>query len=101
MSQLDLVPGSIRRPDHGSGERDALDRYYTPLPVARDLVLHLPGVTRSEGRARRSFWAEHPASKVVVLSGRPSFTGAGTDSCAYGFFIWTWDHSGPAQLEVS
>lgn len=34
------------------------------------------------------FWKEHPATCVYVLSERPSFTGKGTDSNAYGFFVW-------------
>jgi predicted RNA methylase len=41
-----------------------------------------------ESEARVPFWKEHPASKVYVLSQRPSFTGGGTDNCPYGFFVW-------------
>ncbi len=41
-----------------------------------------------ESQERVEFWKEHPASKVYVLSQRPSFTGGGTDKAAYGFFVW-------------
>lgn len=55
-----------------------------------------------ESEERAPFWQEHPASKVYVLSQRPSFTGNGkTDrGQAYGFFVWSswWRH--PTALEV-
>lgn len=40
-----------------------------------------------EGKARAAFHREHP-SDVFALSKRPSFTGGGTDSCAYAWLIW-------------
>lgn len=45
-----------------------------------------------EGAKRRGFWREHPASVVYGLVSRPSFTGGGTDSAAYGWFVWRKDH---------
>ena len=42
-----------------------------------------------EGQKRIPFWRTHPARRVFVLSERPSFTGGGTDSAAYGFFWWS------------
>jgi hypothetical protein len=45
-----------------------------------------------ESLQRRPLWADHPPYKVVVLSRRPSFTGGGTDSAAYGFFVWSEKH---------
>jgi len=53
-----------------------------------------------ESADRKPFWEEHPASKIYVLSERPSFTGGGTDSAAYGFFVWANWHRGPTELEV-
>lgn len=41
-----------------------------------------------ESAKRVPFWCEYPLRHVVVLAERPSFTGGGTDSSAYGFFIW-------------
>ncbi len=41
-----------------------------------------------ESKSRYAFWQNHPLSKLFVLSCRPSFTGKGTDSAAYGWFIW-------------
>lgn len=44
-----------------------------------------------ESRRRFDFWNSYPASRVYVLSSRPSFTGTGTDSCAYAWFVWRCD----------
>jgi hypothetical protein len=41
-----------------------------------------------EGQKRAPFWRRNPPHKVHVLSKRPSFSGGGTDSAAYGFFVW-------------
>ena len=41
-----------------------------------------------ESTKREPFWKAHRPAKVFVLSRRPSFTGGGTDSAAYGFFWW-------------
>jgi hypothetical protein len=41
-----------------------------------------------ETEKRRAFWREHPATEVHVLVNRPSFTGGGNDSAAYGWFVW-------------
>jgi len=55
-----------------------------------------------ESEERAAFWREHPASKVYVLSQRPSFTGEGkTDrGQSYGLFVWATWHRGPTELEV-
>lgn len=44
-----------------------------------------------ESQERRNLWAEHPPKEVIVLTERPSFTGGGTDSPAYGVFVWVID----------
>lgn len=41
---------------------------------------------------RRSAWHRAHPSDVYVLPRRPSFTGNGTDSCEYAWFVW-----GPAR----
>ncbi len=51
-----------------------------------------------EGAKRRDFWRENPAYSVHVLTSRPSFTGGGTDSAAYGFFLWIRGSTGKTQL---
>ena len=53
-----------------------------------------------ESEKRAPFWHEHPAAAVYVLSKRPSFTGGGTDSAAYGWFVWNVAHIGPTALHV-
>lgn len=45
-----------------------------------------------ESRARYHFWQHHVSRlKLFVLSERPSFTGGGTDSTAYAWFVWNED----------
>lgn len=51
-----------------------------------------------ESEKRRTLWAKHPPASVHVLSRRPSFTGGGTDSAAYGWFVWRRDHVGAPTL---
>ena len=52
-----------------------------------------------ESKERKAFWKENPASKIYVLSQRPSFSGGGTDNSAYGVFVWASCHRGPTELE--
>lgn len=37
---------------------------------------------------RKEFWQKYPPSRIYVLSKRPSFTGNGTDSQDYAWFVW-------------
>ena len=53
-----------------------------------------------ESKERAGFWRENEASKVYVFSQRPSFTGGGTDSAAYGLFVWQRGRTRPTELEV-
>lgn len=41
-----------------------------------------------EGAKRKAFWFAHRPACVTVLVEGPSFTGGGTDSCPYGWFVW-------------
>ena len=54
-----------------------------------------------ESAKRVPFWREHPAAEVNVLAERPSFTKGGTDSAAYGFFIWQAGYKKPTRLNVT
>jgi len=53
-----------------------------------------------ESAKRLSFWGQHPPSEVHVLAQRPSFTGKGTDSAAYGWFVWRTGRAGPTVLHI-
>lgn len=53
-----------------------------------------------ESARRIPFWREFPAASIYVLSERPSFTGGGTDSAPYAWFVWAAGGRGPARLEV-
>lgn len=68
------------------------------LSVATEGAAFLLRLAFLEGAKRREFWREHPAAEVHVLVSRPSFTGGGTDSAAYGWFVWRRGHVGPAHL---
>ncbi len=53
-----------------------------------------------ESRGRFALWRDFPLRKLYVLSERPSFTGGGTDSAAYGFFVWENGNERSTELEV-
>lgn len=72
----------------------------TALSYARDTGGTVAALLRLgflEGRARAELHAKHPAD-VLVLSRRPSFTGKGTDSSAYGWFVWGPGRGGRWQI---
>lgn len=50
-----------------------------------------------ESAKRAPLWERWPLRKVWVLAERPSFTGGGTDSAAYGFFHFSKGWGGPAE----
>lgn len=78
--RYDLVIGNPPFSDAQAHVEHALELGHTVAFLLRLAFL--------EGAKRRAFWAEHPAARVGVLTSRPSFTGGGTDSAAYGFFVW-------------
>jgi hypothetical protein len=53
-------------------------------------------VMESAGRA--DFWRRWPLRRVWVLAERPSFTGTGTDSAAYGWFHFERGYTGDAAV---
>lgn len=117
---LDLCPSQIRGADFldvgKSG--DFLD-----LPNGADWIIGNPPYSHAEAHVRHAltlaprcafllrlaflestkrvaFWRDHQPARVYVLAQRPSFTGGGTDSAAYGWFVWDADHKGPTVLDV-
>jgi hypothetical protein len=48
---------------------------------------------------RYDFWLKNPATGLIILSKRPSFTGTGTDSTEYAWFIW--DKTGKLPKGIS
>lgn len=57
-------------------------------------VAFLLRVAVTESASRIPFWQRWPLAKVWVLAERPSFTGGKTDSCAYGWFWFSREHTG-------
>ena len=51
-----------------------------------------------ESAGRVECWSRWPLRRVWCLAERPSFTGSGTDSAAYGFFWFDRMHTGPAEI---
>lgn len=78
----------------------AIEHVEAGLRIARVGVAFLLRLTFLESVERVSFWRETGGSldEVRVLARRPSFTGTGTDSMAYGWFVWNRRARGPARL---
>jgi hypothetical protein len=67
------------------------------LTLAPD-VAFLLRLGAMESRQRAPYWRRWPLRHVWVLAERPSFTGGGTDSAAYGFFHFRRGFEGPATI---
>jgi hypothetical protein len=68
------------------------------LDITGRHVAFLMRLAMLETPGRAAWLASTPLRKVWVLAQRPSFTGSGTDSCAYGFFWWDKEYSGEPEL---
>ena len=70
------------------------------IAVVREggIVAFLLRLAFLESARRFRLWSELPPEHVHVLSERPSFTGGGTDNCAYGFFRWRKGFRGEPRL---
>lgn len=95
FGEYDLIVGN---PPYSQAEAHA--RKALSLRGKGGCVAFLLRLAFLESQERFAFWYEFPASKIYVLSERPTFTGGGTDNAAYGFFIWHRGHRGPTTLEV-
>jgi hypothetical protein len=51
-----------------------------------------------ESHKRADFWSGIRAREILVLRNRPSFTGGGTDSAAYGFFVFERGYRGATVI---
>ena len=88
----------VGNPPYGHAERHVIHS----LRFVREggSVAFLLRLAFLEGQKRIGFWRRHPARRVFVLAERPSFTGGGTDSAAYGFFVWQKGWQGETALRV-
>jgi hypothetical protein len=96
-AEYELIIGN---PPYGNAEQHV--RHALEHRARFGVVAFLLRMGFLESEERAPFWREHPASKVYVLSQRPSFTGEGkTDrGQSYGLFVWATWHRGPTELEV-
>jgi hypothetical protein len=73
-----------------------------PYSIAQEIIEHAFTISNKdteiimllrlgflEAEKRRDFWNKHPLTQLYPLINRPSFTGRGTDACAYGWFVWS------------
>lgn len=60
-------------------------------------VCYLLRLNFLESQKRYTWWQDKTPDKLLVLSKRPSFTGKGTDSQAYAWFVW--DKLGVCKLD--
>ena len=67
---------------------DAQEHVEHALSLAKEGVAFLLRLAFLESAKRHPFWQANPPYQVHILAKRPSFTGGGTDSAAYAFFIW-------------
>lgn len=71
------------------------------LEIATDGVAMLLRLGFLAGRGRADgFWKDWPLTELYVLSQRPSFTGRGTDSYDYGWFIWRKPNRSTLQVAL-
>ena len=120
ITAIDINPAAPARRHHPVIEADFVDhvpeRLYDwvignpPYGRAEDHIRHALTISTSvafllrlaflESASRRAFWAGpgNCLRSIHVLAQRPSFTGGGTDSAAYGWFVWQSSYSGPATI---
>lgn len=64
----------------------AIDRDLKP----RGTVALLLRVNALGAHIRYDFWSKYPVTHMLTLTPRPTFTGGGTDSSEYAWFIWDY-----------
>jgi len=67
--------------------QEILENCFKEFPHAEIIMLLRLNFLGSQ--KRKTFWEQHPVTQLYVLSQRPSFTGKGTDSIEYAWFVWS------------
>lgn len=91
--EYSLVLGN---PDFGRAEeivRHCLDLRAPGGHLAFLLRLNFLG-----SKSRADLYREHPLRYFQPVSGRPSFTGGGTDASEYGLFVWEQGFKGRGEI---
>lgn len=65
-----------------------------------DEVIYLLRLSFLESQKRQAFFARVGVPDVFVLPERPSFTGEGTDSCAYAWMRWRRDGKQEGRVRI-
>ena len=81
-------------------EAEAHVRHALDIVADDGVVAFLLRAAFMEGGKRAAFWSSAGAclESVHILAERPNFTGGGTDSAAYGWFVWRKGYAGPARV---
>lgn len=87
-SGLDLYDLCITNPPYTLAQA-----FVTQALTVAEHVVMLLRLNFLESQKRVRWWTEVGLPDVYVLPNRPSFTGHGTDACAYGWFHWSTDWS--------
>lgn len=66
--------------------QEVIEYCLTKIKAKRTIMLLRLNFLASQ--KRKEFWQKYPPSRIYVLSKRPSFTGTGTDSQDYAWFVW-------------
>lgn len=68
----------------------AIEFFHKTRPLANRIAL-LQRLNWLGSMARHEFWRNNAPDALFVYSKRPSFTGKGTDSQEYAWFVWDYD----------
>lgn len=86
---------------HDFTEDHGFDLIFTnpPFSIAQEFIEHAMSLSTTvimllrinflSSQKRYDFWQQFPPDGLFVLSKRPSFTGTGTDSQEYAWFVWS------------
>lgn len=69
-----------------SQAQEIIEHALTTWPKA--IVVMLLRVGLLESQKRHDWWQDKLPTELHILSKRPSFTGGGTDSACYAWFVW-------------
>lgn len=87
MSKLNPKPEVIITNPPYSIAQEIIEHCFEIAPDAEIIMLLRLGFLGS--KKRKSFWGKHPVTQLYPLGQRPSFTGKGTDSADYAWFVWS------------
>ena len=86
IDKINLVDVILTNPPYNKAQ-EILNHIFK-IKDSKTIVIMLLRTAFLESKKRYDFWQKYPLNGLYTLSQRPSFTGSGTDSTSYSFFIW-------------